>query len=165
MKQLLLIFLASLTLINFTFIAQAQSTKRDISNYQAGAVFDFNGEFLGKAEDAKQSLREYLWDVWNSKTQSYFRVNSYTREGDLIACNYYVERSETDSWLIIKECISNQCPYVSKKACRNIKPTNTIYDRVEKVNKISILTNGERIWNNEFIIVLSNSKSEHKIEF
>lgn len=151
--------------MSFTFMTEAQSIKRDIRNYQAGAVFDLHGEFFGKAEDAKQSLRKYFWDVWNSKTQSYFKVFTYTREGDRVSCTYYVENTKDNRRQIVEECASSQCPYASKKACRNKKPTITMYDQVEKVNQEPVLADGQRISTNETVIVLSNSKSNHKNEF
>lgn len=120
------------TLLFLTYSLQAQ-TKRNLINYKVGPTFDLADDFVGEAEKAKRNLRLHFWNAWNSKSQSYFKVDKYTREGQLLPCTYFIERSKNGSFQVVQEC-TGVCPYFSKKKCREFyEHFVTIFDKIEKI--------------------------------
>jgi len=152
-KPTLFMFGVIITFLSLTPKLNAQSKIRDLNNYIAGPVFDLSGH---KSQDEKEKSIEYLWDAWNNKKQTFFSVYTYNRGGYRIACNYYVEKNNVDSWQVVSSCINEDCPWQSEEVCREQEPLESIYDNVEKVNRS---VEAEDSDNNKYFLILENSIS------
>lgn len=130
-----------------------QTKKRDLKNYTKGPTFKIKaGNWNGSGSEFER-FQQFLWDKWNNKQQVYFKTVGWTREGAEVINHYYLEKTGNNSWRIAVRSVGD-CPYSSKKDCRELRSTEYIYDKVEKIQT-----------EDKYKIILSNSSSKAQIEY
>lgn len=130
-----------------------QTKKRDLKNYTKGPAFKIKAGNWNRSGSEFERFQQFLWDNWNNKQQVYFKTVGWTREGAEIINHYYIEKTGNDSWRIALRS-EGDCPYSSKKDCLELKSTEYIYDKAEKIRT-----------EDKYKIILSNSSSKAQTEY
>ncbi len=131
---LMLVILISILLTN----VRSQTPARNLKDYKQGVSVDLTNEYLDPQQTNQQSApgREFLWNLWISRTKGYVKRITYTREGQPGWCTFFVEPDSTGQWRITLEC-SAVCTLKSKKKCekylRTVVATET-YDSLERID-------------------------------
>ena len=137
---LLILILGTLSVITPSSLSQIR--ERNLAEYKQGPLFDLKNEYSSEGNQEKAPARQFLWELWSSRTKGFFDVTSYSREADPSTCRYFVEPSENGQWRIASECVyKGRCPYTSKKKCRELYKTiySSTYDTMEREDSILIL--------------------------
>ena len=151
--QRLLSAISLLCLFALAPAINGQTKKRDLKNYAEGPTFEIKTGSWNGSDSEFERFRQFLWETWNNKRQVYFKTISWTREGAEIINHYYVEKSGNDSWRIAIRS-EGDCPYSSKKACRELKSTEYIYDQAEKIQT-----------EDKYKIILSRASNKDRSEY
>lgn len=121
----------------FVSNSRAQTRHRNLKHYKQGPSLDLKDEYLD-AEKTEQQIapaREFLWELWKSRTRGFFKRTSYSREGAPGWCTFFVEPDSAGKWQIVLECKASTCPFISKTQCRDYLRTvaRETYDSVERI--------------------------------
>lgn len=96
----------------------SQTNRRNLTEYQQGSSFNLRNYYSPKGNEERASMREFLWELWKTRTKGFFNVTFYTREGAPTNCNFFVEPDPRGQWTVVSECRYTVCPYSSEKSCR-----------------------------------------------
>ena len=99
--------------------AFSQSNRRNLTEYQQGPSFNLRNYYAPAGNEERAPLRQFLWDLWKTRTKGFFNVIFYTREGDPTNCKFFVEPDPKGQWTVVSECKYSVCPYLSKTRCRS----------------------------------------------
>ena len=151
----------------------SQIRHRNLNDYKQGPSRDLKDEHLD-AEKTEQQIapaRQFLWELWKSRTRGFFRRTSYSKEGAPGWCTFFVEPDLAGKWQIVLECKASTCPFVSKRQCRDYLRTvaRETYDSVERIkagysvyspSPPKILDNENRS-PLEYLLIIRSSASGH----
>jgi hypothetical protein len=152
MKRLILA-ISLLCLFALAPAINGQTKKRDLKNYTKGPTFEIEAGNWNSSGPEFERFRQFLWDKWSNKQQAYFKTVGWTREGAEIISHYYVEKTSVGSWRIAIRS-EGDCPYSSKKDCRELRSTEYIYDKAEKIQT-----------EDKYKIILNNSSNKDRLEY
>ena len=116
--------------------AFSQTPKRNLKEYAFRQEFDvYNTLTPEEANALRTPLRSLIWQWWTQEVKGYFKATFYTREGNAIWCNYFVEPDVNGKWRVVIESKYSVCPYSSKAKCRKYfnSPAVAIFDTVERI--------------------------------
>ena len=110
-----------------------QSNRRNLTEYQQGPSFNLRNYYALAGNEERAPLRQFLWELWKTRTKGFFEVTFYTREGDPTNCKFFVEPDPKGQWTVVSECKYTLCPYLSETRCRGfLKKTFTTRYHVVK---------------------------------
>lgn len=130
--------LALLFVSIFLASGYSQTPQRNLRDYKLGPSLDLKDKFfdVDKTNQQLAPARQFLWQLWKTKTRGYLRETSYSREGNPTWCTLFVEPDSAGEWRVVVECRASICPFTSKQRCE--KYLNTVgietYDSVERVD-------------------------------
>ena len=113
----------------------SQTNRRDLTEYQQGPSFNLRNYYAPAGNEEKAPLRQFLWELWKTRTKGFANVIFYTREGDPTNCNFFVEPDAKRQWTVVSECKYSVCPYSSEIRCQNYlkKTFTTRYHMVKRL--------------------------------
>jgi hypothetical protein len=121
----------------FAPTARSQARYRNLKDYTQGPSLDLKDQYLDakKTELQIAPARQFLWELWKSRTRGYFKETSYSVEGVPGWCTFFVEPDRAGKWQIVLECRTSTCPFLSKARCRKYLRTiaTETYDSVERI--------------------------------
>jgi hypothetical protein len=181
MKRTGLIWLLAVTLGCLTSNApsgHSQASVRNLAQYKQGPSLNLDHEFFGSGSQRVPG-RQFLWELWSSRTKGLVSVTFHTIEGDPSTCRYFVEPDSRGQWRIVSECkYEGRCPYTSKKRCGELFKTVSAasYDTVERIDSDRIMSDSpslerRQVPTNEdrdplyYILIFRDSSSGRKAEF
>lgn len=141
-----------------------QTKKRNVFDYEAGAVYDERAQLSNPTADVRKSAKNYLLEAWRNKKQVYFKVVRYSREGVKNSCLYFLEKSPDGNWQVATECSSEGCPFMSERDCKKVTTAENVYDLIEDVSDGTNDTYQQPLFG-PAVVVLTNRKTGQKHHF
>ena len=154
-------------------VARSQANYRDLKDYKQGPSLDLKDEYLDARKTALQiaPARQFLWEMWKSRTRGYFKETSYSVEGIPGWCTFFVEPNSAGKWHVVLECKPRSCPFISKTRCRAYMRTlaRETYDSVERIKAgYSVysksppkILDSEEVSPMEYVVILRSSVTGH----
>jgi hypothetical protein len=113
------LLIISLLLPSGANLAFSQTSRRNFAEYKQGPSFNLRHYYAPAGNEERAPLRQFLWELWKTRTKGFFNVISYTREGDPAQCRLFVEPDSKGQWTVVSECKYTVCPYSSESRCRD----------------------------------------------
>lgn len=183
MKRRILVWaLLSISVLLFCGAKQAfsQTNQRNLAQYKQGPSFDLKNYYAPQGNEEKAPLRQFFWELWKTRTKGFFKVTSYTREGNPSYCKFFVEPDTKGEWIVVSECKYTMCPYLSETKCRRYLKSifTTRYDVVKRLKYGNVIasSSGTKRQQREipdaedrsaldFVLALESSKSDSRTEW